>query len=124
MSKFPDADVERLIGLRNEVLGMVSEWKKHGWGTGLATRFKALAMTLDNEPAPPPSFKNRSKRALSMDECQTLINGALLVQAWQNGGRLDVRTADMYQAISDLGNLALAISDDDSIVHVTGMKTQ
>ena len=120
-----DDDIQRLIGFRNEMVGIVNEWKKHGWGKGLAVRMKALAAMLDGDPTPPATYHNHStKRALSMEECQTLINGALLVQAWQAGGRLDVRTQDMYQAHADLGTLAIAISDDDAIVHITGMKQQ
>jgi hypothetical protein len=120
-----DIDIQRLIGLRNEIVGVVAEWKKHGWGKALAVRMKALAAVLDDDPTPAATYHNHStKRALTMEECQTLINGALLVQAWQAGGKLDIRTQDIYQAHSDLGTLAIAISDDDAIVTITGMKSQ
>ena len=125
MSIPSDIDVQRLIGLRNEIVGIVTEWKRHGWGKALAVRMKALAAMLDDDPTPPATYHNHStKRALSEEECRTLINASLLVLAWQRGGRLEVRTQDMYQAHSDLGVLALAISDDDSTVTITGMKQQ
>lgn len=116
----------RLIHLRNEVLLMVDEFKKHGWGRGLAARFRALSMVLRNEPAPSREFKNLStkKRAMTEDECQTLINGSLLALAYQAGGSLHVRVSDIYQAHADLGTLAIAIADDDSHITITGMKQQ
>ena len=125
MSIPSDQDIQRLIGLRNEIVGIVTEWKKHGWGKGLAARMKALAGVLDDDPTPPAVLHNHTKkRALTLEECQTLINAALWVQAWQAGGRLNIRTQDMYQAHADLGTLAIAISDDDQVVTVTGMKAQ
>lgn len=122
----PEEEVARLIHLRNEMLLMVEEWKKHGWGTGLAARFRALSMVLSNEPAPSRAFKNLStkKRALTEEECRTLVNGSLLALAQQAGGTLHVRTSDIFQAHADLGTLAIAIADDDSHITITGMKQQ
>lgn len=120
-----DDDIARLIGLRNELVWLVAEWKRHGYGPGMATRFKALDKVLRDEPEPPERFSNFSKkRALTVDECQMLINGSLLALAWKAGGRVDVRTADIYEAHAALGTIALAISDDDSYITITGMKRQ
>ena len=116
----------RLIHLRNEMLLMVQEWKKHGWGKGLAARFKALSMVLADEPAPSPGFKNLASRrsAMTEDQCQAMINGTLLALAHQAGGQIIVRTQDIFEAHAALGTLAIAISDDDSHVTITGMKQQ
>jgi len=121
-----DEEAGRLIHLRNEMLLMAEEWKKHGWGPGLASRFRAMSMVLSNEPAPSTGFQNLAQRksALTEDQCQTMVNGALLALAYQAGGRLDVRTMDIFEAHAALGTLALAISDDDSILTITGMKLQ
>jgi hypothetical protein len=116
----------RLIHLRNEMLLMVKEWKKHGWGKGLAERFKALSMVLLDEPAPSPGFQNLASRksALTAEQCQSMVNGTLLALAYQSGGRLTVRTQDIFEAHAALGTLAIAIADDDSHVTITGMKPQ
>lgn len=116
----------RLIHLRNEVLLMVEEWRKHGWGKGLASRFKALSMVLADEPAPSQGFQNLASRRsmLTEEQCQAMVNGSLLALAHQSGGRLTVRTQDIFEAHAALGTLAIAISDDDSHVTITGIKQQ
>ena len=121
----PD-EAGRLIHLRNEILLMVQEWKKHGWGKGLAARFKALSMVLLDEPEPSAGYKNLSTRksALTADQCQTMLNGALLALAYRSGGVLHVPTQDIFEAHAALGTLAIAIADDDSHVTITGMKQQ
>lgn len=124
--QFTPEEAGRLIHLRNEVLLMVQEWKKHGWGKGLAARFKALSMVLSDEPPPSPGFQNLASRksALTEDQCQAMINGTLLALAYQAGGRITVRTQDIFEAHAALGTLAIAIADDDSHVTITGMKQQ
>lgn len=126
MSQLTDEEAGRLIHLRNEVLIMCREWKKHGWGPGLAARFKAMSMVLDDERVPSKGFQNLAtlKSALTEDQCQVMINGTLLALAHQAGGQLTVSTQAIFEAHAVLGTLAIAISDDDSHVTIAGMKKQ
>jgi uncharacterized membrane protein YgcG len=127
VSQLTDDEAGRLIHLRNELVNMVAEWKKHGWGQGLAARFQAMSKLLDNEPVPSPGFQNLANRksALTEQECQTMINGSLLALAHaQRDRRLVIPTQAIFEAHAALGTLAIAISDDDSHVTITGMRKQ
>lgn len=70
-----------------------------------------------------PTFTNSSKRLWSEDECRTMLNAALLYLAKQAGGRLVISTAEMLKACEEMGSVAMALSDDDSTLTITGMKT-
>jgi predicted alpha/beta-hydrolase family hydrolase len=125
-ARFTDDELDELIGSRNELVSLVEEWKRRGWGPGMAVRFKALHERFTGARALPPSFQNRSRRhkQLTGEECQALINGSLLALASKDGGRLTIPVADIYAAAAALGTLAIAISDDDAVVTITGVKHQ
>lgn len=53
-----------------------------------------------------------------------MANGALLALILREGGILHIRTQEIFDAAAQLGTLALALSDDDSMLTVTGMKQQ
>ena len=68
------------------------------------------------------TFSNSSKRLWSEAECQTMVNAALLYLAHQAGGRLSFQTADIFTACEAMGAIAMALSDDDSTLTITGQK--
>jgi uncharacterized membrane protein YgcG len=121
-----DEEAGRLIHLRNEVVLITREFRQHGFRPGLAEKLRALGKVLDNEPAPSEGFKNLATRksAWTEEECRTMANGALLAMVLREGGMLHVRTQEIFDAAAALGTLALALSDDDSLLTVTGMKKQ
>lgn len=122
-----DEEAGRLIHLRNELILITREFRKHGFRPGLAEKLRAIGKVLDDEPPPSEGFKNLASRksALTEEQCRILANGALLTLAMQAGGVLHIRTQDIFDAAAALGGtLALAISDDDSMLTITGMKQQ
>lgn len=121
-----DEEAGRLIHLRNELVLITREFRKHGFRPGLAEKLRALGKVLDNEPAPSEGFKNLAKRksAWTEEQCRVMANGALLALALREGGVLHIRTQEIFDAAAALGTLALALSDDDSVLTVTGMKQQ
>ena len=115
-------EVSRLIHLKNELTNLVAEWKKHGWGRGMAVRFEALDKVLRDEPAPSPGFMNLSKKRSRWtdEECRVMANGALLALVARAGGVLHVPTQELFDAAA-LGTLALTLSNDDRTLTVTGI---
>jgi hypothetical protein len=102
------------------------EFRKNGLRPGLAERLRTLGKVLENEPAPSDGFKNLAARksAWTEEECRIMANGALLALALREGGVIHIRTQEIFDAGAMLGTLALALSDDDSVLTVTGMMKQ
>lgn len=51
-----------------------------------------------------------------------MLNAALLYLAWREGGQLTLSTAEIVKACEEMGSVAMALSDDDSTLTITGMK--
>lgn len=64
-----DEEAGRLIHLRNEVLIITHEFRKNGFGPGVAARLRSLGQVLEGEPAPSsPGFKNLATRKTAWTE--------------------------------------------------------
>jgi hypothetical protein len=78
----------------------------------------AAAFTL---PGSPGFVNHSSKRLWTEEECRAMLNAALLYLAHKNGGRLDISTVELFKACEQMGTVAMALSDDDKVLTITGM---
>lgn len=122
-SDLPEHEVARLIHLRNELVILVEEWKKHGWGKGMASRFAALDKVLRDEPAPSEAFTNLAtkRKQMTEEECRAIANGALLALVARSGGLMHINVQEIFEAHAHLGTLALSLSNDDRTLTLTGV---
>ncbi len=74
------------------------------------------------KPHQKPTFTNESKRLWSEEECRNMVSAALLYLAHSAGGRIDIDTDAMLDAVEKMGTIAMAMSDDDKILTITGAK--
>lgn len=80
---------------------------------------------MTTKDAPSTGFANYSRRTWSEEECRTMLNAALLYLAHKEGGTLLIPVKEMLDLCTAApGGVAMAISDDDSILTITRMKHQ
>jgi len=73
-----------------------------------------------------PTFTNASKRMWTEEECRNMLNAALLYLAdRQPEGVLMIPTSEMLEVVQrEDGGVAMALSDDDSMLMITSHKKQ
>ena len=64
---------------------------------------------------------NHSRRLWSVEECQIMVNAALVKLIDDAGGLLAIAVADMFRC-AEKGTLAMSLSDDDKILTLTRVK--
>lgn len=70
------------------------------------------------------NFINKSSRIWSKDECDVMINAALLKLVDDAGGVITISVADMFRvAQNGKGTLAMAMSNDDKILTLTRIRS-
>ena len=115
------SDHKALIEAENLLL-----WVTVNWHPESKLREQLLAFIAEcnktRKPATKPTFKNQTKRLWNEEECRNMLSAALLYLAHSAGGRLDIDTQAMLDAVENMGTVAMTMSDDDKILTITGMK--
>lgn len=127
MSDIPEEEIIALIKVKGALRAMAEEFKKRGWSPAVSAMWKAMMKGLDDEPIPSPALVDlrTRKKAMTLEECQTMVNGCMIALANREQGKvLIIATHEIFAAAEQLGTLAIAIADDDSHVKITGMHQQ